>query len=285
MELGYGPLDDDLRLEPVDRYEISGMMRLFKGTPVEDKLRAIAADAHADAIPWTLFEDVWDRMCAKYLPPRKGEDYPDLYAPIPCEHHDKGNTLVWNHSQCPHRCDQENHFGRCPWWERNGWSWTDQQERLARIREEMDVSGHTEWKPYERDEDRPPPRPFEEQQTEKFIEDSASFTGSTTFAAAVQFVKTYGLATDHFRMMVDLPREWDKGMIAWIARRLEEERRLRWDRWDLTLAAESMGWETEEEPDLAAMTEEQDAAAITLLEPFLMKLFVQSDMIFAEVRN
>jgi hypothetical protein len=53
------------------------------------------------------------------------------------------------------------------------------------------------------------------------------------------------------------------------ADQLREEGRLRWNRWDLTIAAEAIGWASEEPPVIDEFTEEQHQAAINALAPLL----------------
>ena len=53
---------------------------------------------------------------------------------------------------------------------------------------------------------------------------------------------------------------------------LRQEGRLRWNRWDLTIAAEAIGWTNEEPPVIENFTEEEHLTAIKALEPLLEQL-------------
>lgn len=54
---------------------------------------------------------------------------------------------------------------------------------------------------------------------------------------------------------------------------LREQGRLRWERWDLTVVAETLGWDAPEPPVLGDLTDPQHLAAIRALEPFLTRMF------------
>ena len=54
---------------------------------------------------------------------------------------------------------------------------------------------------------------------------------------------------------------------------LRAEGRLRWDRWDLTIVAEAIGWDQEEPPVLDDLSEDQHRAAISQLRPLLERVF------------
>ncbi|WP_141693344.1 hypothetical protein [Curtobacterium sp. UCD-KPL2560] len=54
---------------------------------------------------------------------------------------------------------------------------------------------------------------------------------------------------------------------------LREQGRLGWERWDLTVVAEALGWDAPEPPVLADLTDAQHLAAIRALEPLLTRMF------------
>lgn len=65
---------------------------------------------------------------------------------------------------------------------------------------------------------------------------------------------------------------------------LRAEGRLRWDRWDLTIVAEAIGWDGDQPPALEDLSEEQDRAAINHLRPLLERVFTLPDEVGLAVR-
>ena len=54
---------------------------------------------------------------------------------------------------------------------------------------------------------------------------------------------------------------------------LRAEGRLRWDRWDLTIVADAIGWDQEAPPVLDDLSEDQHRAAISQIRPLLERVF------------
>lgn len=79
MTDGFGEiLDNDPRLEDVDRYEIYCMVKMFEGLPeVQDELRTRAADAFADDADWELFDEYFLDLRRKYRPDYGKHDFPE----------------------------------------------------------------------------------------------------------------------------------------------------------------------------------------------------------------
>ncbi len=65
---------------------------------------------------------------------------------------------------------------------------------------------------------------------------------------------------------------------------LRAEGRLRWDRWDLTVVAEAIGWDQEEPPVLDDLSEDQHRAAISQLRPLLECVFALPGEVALAVR-
>ncbi len=65
---------------------------------------------------------------------------------------------------------------------------------------------------------------------------------------------------------------------------LRAEGRLRWDRWDLTIVAEAIGWDQEEPPVLDDLSEDQHRAAISQLRPLLERVFALPGEVALAVR-
>lgn len=65
---------------------------------------------------------------------------------------------------------------------------------------------------------------------------------------------------------------------------LRAEGRLRWDRWDLTVVAEAIGWDQEEPPVLDDLSEDQHRAAISQLRPLLERVFALPGEVALAVR-
>ncbi|GAA2250026.1 hypothetical protein N1031_19840 [Herbiconiux moechotypicola] len=67
------------------------------------------------------------------------------------------------------------------------------------------------------------------------------------------------------------------GVEAQFQEQLRDEGRLRWDRWDLTIAAEAIGWTHDEPPVVEDFTVEEHRVAIEHLRPLLEKMFTLPD--------
>lgn len=110
-----------------------------------------------------------------------------------------------------------------------------------------------------------------------FIKRPGMFLGHPIrFDRATAFISGYTLAIDQVRgaLSPDHAQAFRPvGIEGQFQQQLREEGRLRWDRWDLTIAAEATNWTHDEPPVLDAFTDEQHLAAIAHLQPLLDRVF------------
>ena len=96
------------------------------------------------------------------------------------------------------------------------------------------------------------------------------------FDRVTAFIAGYTLAIDQVRGALspnDANRFRPLGIEGQFQEQLREQGRLRWNRWDLTIAAEATGWTDDDPPLIEEFTEEQHRAAIAHLEPLLDRMF------------
>jgi hypothetical protein len=109
-----------------------------------------------------------------------------------------------------------------------------------------------------------------------FIKRPGMFIGSPIrFDRATAFIAGYTLAIDGVKGA--LSEGYDgvfhpPGVEGQFRQQLRDEGRLRWDRWDLTIAAEAIGWTDDEPPKIDDFTEEQHRTAIESLAPLLERV-------------
>lgn len=110
-----------------------------------------------------------------------------------------------------------------------------------------------------------------------FVKRPGMFIGSPIrFDRATAFIAGYTLAIDGVKGA--LSEGYDAvfhppGVEGQFQQQLRDEGRLRWGRWDLTIAAEAIGWSGEEPPAIDGFTEGQHRAAIEALAPLLEWVF------------
>lgn len=110
-----------------------------------------------------------------------------------------------------------------------------------------------------------------------FIKRPGMFLGfPIRFDRVTAFIAGYTLAIEQVREARS-PDAADSfrppGIQGQFQEHLREQGRLRWNRWDLTIAAEAIGWTDDDPPAIEEFTEEQHRAAITHLEPLLDRVF------------
>lgn len=110
-----------------------------------------------------------------------------------------------------------------------------------------------------------------------FIKRPGMFMGSPIrFDRVTAFIAGYTFAIDQVREALS-PDYADSfhppGVEGQFQEQLREQGRLRWNRWDLTIAAEAIGWNEDEPPVIEGFTDEQHRAAIAHLEPLLERMF------------
>ena len=110
-----------------------------------------------------------------------------------------------------------------------------------------------------------------------FVKRPGMFLGQPIrFDRVTAFIAGYTLAIDQVRE-VPSPGDADTfrpvGIEGQFQQQLREEGRLRWERWDLTIAAEAIDWTNDEPPVLEDFTDEQHRAAIAHLQPLLEDMF------------
>lgn len=96
------------------------------------------------------------------------------------------------------------------------------------------------------------------------------------FDRVTGFIAGYTLAIEQTRWALapeDTISFQPVGIEGQFQEQLYEEGRLRWNRWDLTIAAEAIGWENDEPPVIEDFTDEQHQAAIEHLRPLLDRMF------------
>ena len=110
-----------------------------------------------------------------------------------------------------------------------------------------------------------------------FIKRPGMFLGyPIRFDRVTAFISGYTLAIDQVRGALSPDDDQgfrSVGIEGQFQQQLREEGRLRWDRWDLTIAAEATGWTHDEPPAVEDFTEEQHRAAIAHLQPLLDRMF------------
>jgi hypothetical protein len=114
-----------------------------------------------------------------------------------------------------------------------------------------------------------------------FIKRTGMFLGQTVrFDRVTAYIAGYTTAIEQAREALDADHaggfrpvgvEWE------FREQLRAEGRLRWDRWDQTIAAEAIGWTHDEPPVIDEFTIEQHRAAIEHLRPLLEKMFALPD--------
>lgn len=114
-----------------------------------------------------------------------------------------------------------------------------------------------------------------------FIKRPGMFLGlPIRFDRVTAFIAGYTLAIDQVRGMLspDYAEHFHPlGIEGQFQEQLREQGRLRWNRWDLTIAAEAIGWNDDEPPVIEEFTDEQHRAAIAHLEPLLDRMFSLPD--------
>lgn len=110
-----------------------------------------------------------------------------------------------------------------------------------------------------------------------FIKRPAMYLGQPVrFDRVTAFASGYTMAIDQVREALSSNGAGGfrpVGVEAQFKAQLHEEGRLRWDRWDLTVAAEAIGWTDDQPPVIDDFTDEQHRAAIEHLRPLLEKMF------------
>jgi len=110
-----------------------------------------------------------------------------------------------------------------------------------------------------------------------FIKRPGMFLGTPIrYDRVTAFISGYTLAIDQARDALSRHTAEDfraVGIEGQFQQQLRDEGRLRWDRWDLTIAAEAIDWTHEEPPVVGDFTEEQHRAAIAHLQPLLERMF------------
>lgn len=114
-----------------------------------------------------------------------------------------------------------------------------------------------------------------------FIKRPGMFLGQPIrFDRVTAFVSGYTMAVDQVRVALasdDGGGFRPVGVEGQFREQLRAEGRLRWDRWDLTVAAEAIGWRHDAPPVIEDFTDEQHRAAIEHLMPLLEKMFSLPD--------
>lgn len=110
-----------------------------------------------------------------------------------------------------------------------------------------------------------------------FVKRPGMFLGQPIrFDRVTAFIAGYTLAIDQVRGVLS-PGNADAfqplGIEGQFQEQLHEEGRLRWGRWDLTIAAEAIDWTNDEPPVIENLTDEQHRAAIAHLQPLLERMF------------
>lgn len=124
--------------------------------------------------------------------------------------------------------------------------------------------------------------PFVVDMTEVFLKRPGMYMGlPITYERVTAFIHGYNLAIFSVR---DALGEFGVNMFnpgpvdAQFQDQLRQEGRLRWNSWNLTIAAEVIGWDQEEPPNPQDLTPEQNQAAIQALRPLLDRMFTQPDV-------
>lgn len=114
-----------------------------------------------------------------------------------------------------------------------------------------------------------------------FVKRPGMFLGTPIrFDRVTAFIAGFTLAIDQVRgaLSPDYAEQFHPlGIEGQFQEQLREQGRLRWDRWDLTIAAEAINWTDEAPPAIEQFTDEQHRAAIAHLEPLLDRMFRLSE--------